>query len=97
MASDEGQFDVYADQFSVAFSPYGVTMFLQRSPASPVPGQSVNDPVGIVRMSLEHTKVLTMILRRQLKAFESEHGITVAIPSSVLNDLGLSPEDWDRI
>jgi len=45
-------------------------------------------------MSLEHAKIMTMLIRRNLKSYEREYGIEVAIPHKVYMDLGMSPEDW---
>ena len=90
-------FDVYADQFSFSVGVYGVTFLLQRSPAAPKPGQAANETVGVVRMSLEHTKVFSMLIRRQLKMYEEENGTPIQIPQKVMNDLGLSEEDWNKI
>lgn len=91
------QFDVYTDQFNVSIGPYGVTFLLQRSPAVPQPGQVANEPVGVVRMSQEHAKVLAMILRRQLKQYERDAGFEIPIMPQVLNQLSLSLEDWGSI
>jgi len=44
-------------------------------------------------MSLEHTKIIAMMLRKQLKNWEREN-VEIAIPHSVYNGLGLSQEDW---
>lgn len=90
-------FDIYCDQFNVTLGPYGVTFLLQRSPALPQPGQSTNESLGVVRMSLEHAKVFAMLLRRQLKTYEEEAGFPIRVMPQVMNSLGLSEEDWDRI
>lgn len=45
-------------------------------------------------MSLEHVKVMTMLLKRQIKAFEEQTGVSINIPRQVFNGLGLSQEDW---
>ena len=90
-------FDVYADQFTFSVSVYGVTVLFQRSPAAPNPGQIANESLGAVRMSLEHTKVFAMLIRRQLKKYEEDNGFPIQLPRKVLNDLGLSDEDWDKI
>ena len=95
--SDPQQFDIYSDQFSITIGAYGVTFLLQRSPATPQPGQTTNETLGVVRMSLEHTKVLAMLTRRQLKAYEQEAGFPIRVMPKVMNDLGLSEEDWDKI
>jgi len=45
-------------------------------------------------MSLEHAKVMAMLMRRQLKEYEHESGATIAIPFALYRDLDLSPDDW---
>jgi hypothetical protein len=90
-------FDVYTDQFNMVVGAYGVTFLLQRSPAVPTPGQVANENVGVVRMSLEHSKVLAMILRRQLKQYERDAGFQIRVMPQVMNQLGLSEEDWNSL
>lgn len=90
-------FDVYSDQFSITVTPYGATFLIQRTPAVPQPGQTANESLGVMRMSLEHAKVFSMILRRQLKLYEQEAGFPIRVMPRVMNDLGLSDEDWDKI
>jgi hypothetical protein len=46
-------------------------------------------------MSLEHAKVMAIILRKQLKQFEEQLGAEIALPLQVYQQLGVSPkEDW---
>jgi hypothetical protein len=45
-------------------------------------------------MSLEHMKVMAMLLKRQLKAYEEQAASPINIPRQVYNGLGLSQEDW---
>ena len=95
--SDANPFDIYSDQFNITIGPYGVTFLLQRSPAQPTPGQTTNENLGVVRMSLEHAKVFSMLTRRQLKAYEREAGFPIQVMPKVMNNLGLSEEDWGKI
>lgn len=87
--------DVYADQFIVTAGLWGVAMSFMKSPPHPTPGQSPQaEPQAVVRMSLEHAKVMAMVIRRQLKTWERENDIEIRIPHEVLNQMGLSVEDW---
>lgn len=87
--------DVYTDQLGIAQSPYGVCITFSLSPRTPVPGQQQATPQAIVRMSLEHAKIMTMILRKRLKQYELEDlGDPIRIPSQVMRQLGLSNDDW---
>lgn len=45
-------------------------------------------------MSLEHLKVMVMVLRKNLKGYEQRTGITIELPFDMLNAMGLSKEDW---
>lgn len=86
--------DVYADQFIVSTSVWGASLSFLKMPPHPSPGQAPQPvPQAVVRMSLEHAKVMTMIMRKQLKAWERDN-VEVALPPDILNQMGLSLEDW---
>jgi hypothetical protein len=87
--------EFYVDQFRVTLGAYGATITFGLTPPHPSPGQvqPAQDLVRL-RMSLEHVKVMIMLLKRQAKAFEEQTGTTVNIPRAVYNGLGLSQEDW---
>ncbi len=89
--------DVYTDQVTMAQSPYGITFTFSLSPStpSPVPGQNQAEPQVVLRMSLEHAKVLAMLIRRNLKQYELEHlADPIRIPAAVLQQMRLSEQDW---
>ncbi len=92
---DDGQTpDVYADQFMITTTLWGAALSFSKMPPHPMPGQAPQGiPQAVVRMSLEHAKVMTMIMKRQLKNYELENG-EVNIPVNALNAMGLSREDW---
>jgi hypothetical protein len=89
--------DVYSDQFQVNIGPYGCTMnFMLTNPIPPAPGAPPQaERLATVRMSLEHLKVMTFILRRQILQVEANSGVKVEIPMQILNAMGISPEDWN--
>lgn len=89
--------DVYCDQLNLTHSPWGVALTFGLTPniAPSVPGQHPAETQAIVRMSLEHAKVMAMLLRRVLKQYELETlGDPIKIPLSVLEGLKLSDSDW---
>ena len=89
--------DVYADQFGMIQSPYGITFTFSLTPSSPsaLPGGARPEPQAIVRMSLEHAKVMAMLIRRNLKQYELEHlGDPIRVPTRVLAELQLDENDW---
>lgn len=87
--------EFYVDQFTVTAGVFGVAMTFALAPPHPAPGQQVSPKeVARLRMSLEHAKVMTMLLRRQLKRYEEESGAPINIPMRVYTGLGISVEDW---
>jgi hypothetical protein len=89
--------DVYCDQFQMNIGPFGSTLnFSLSSPTPPAPGSPPQaERLATVRMSLEHMKVITFILRRQILEYERNSGVGVSLPSQLLNSLRISPEDWE--
>ena len=45
-------------------------------------------------MSIEHLKVMTMMLRRQVKLYEERVGSVVKIAPELYQQLGIAEEDW---
>jgi hypothetical protein len=88
--------DAYADQFQITLGPYGSTLsFLVSQATPPPPGASLqSDRVATIRMSLEHLKVMTFLLRRQVVQYERDRAIDVQIPQEILNSLRIGLEDW---
>jgi hypothetical protein len=89
--------DIYTDNFQVSTGPFGCTLnFLASNPTPPAPGTSPQiTRLATVRTSLEHLKLITFLLRNQIRAYEDQSGVTIQIPVQVLNSLRISPEDWD--
>src|SRR5438034_3345026 len=87
--------DVYADQAAANIGPFGCAIVFGLSPSMPPPG-GVPVPVHVatVRMSLEHIKLLTFLLHRQLLQYEQGSGVQIPIPQQVLNQMQIGPEDW---
>ncbi len=85
---------LYSDGIQVGISPFTVTLgFTVAPPAQP--GHQVPTPVATIRMSLEHAKVMAILLRKQLKQFEEQLGNEISLPPQVYQQLGVSPkEDW---
>lgn len=90
--------DIYSDQFSLNLGAYGCTINFRKSSAMPpAPGESPHiENLAAVRISLEHLKVMSFILHRQVQEYERQSGISVAVPVRVLNSLRISPEDWNK-
>lgn len=87
--------DIYCDQVSVAQSPFGIAITFALSASTPPAVPAQGDPKAVVRMSLEHAKIMIMMLRKQLKQYELEHlGEQIRIPATALQQMKLSEEDW---
>lgn len=89
--------DVYSDQFQVNTGAFGCTVnFSVSSATPPAPGTIPQaERLVTVRMSLEHLKLMTFILRRQVVEHERQTGVTIEIPVEVLNQLRVGHEDWE--
>jgi hypothetical protein len=89
--------DVYSDQFQLNFGPYGSALnFMLSSAQPPAPGSAPQaEKVATIRMSLEHLKVMTFILNRQVKLYEGQARLSIGVPIEVLNSLTISLEDWE--
>ncbi len=87
--------EFYVDQFRITGTAYGVAITFGLNPPHPAPGQAAHaQDLTPLRMSLEHAKVMSMVLRRYLKGWERESGVTINLPSQLLTQLGLPLEDW---
>jgi hypothetical protein len=88
-------FDIYADGAQVSVSPFTVTLSFTLAPPGPTTAGAVPIRIGEIRMSQEHAKVMAIILRRQLKAYEDSSGQQIPVHPQVWQQLGLSrQEDW---
>ena len=88
--------DIYVDQFLVTLGVFGANMTFILSDPHPAQGGVPRQGVEKVRlrMSLEHAKIMTMLLRRQLKQYETENGVRIQIPAQVYSSIGIAEEDW---
>lgn len=95
--SERQPFDVYVDQFTITLTPFGANLSLSVREPHPPPGRAPQaQPVGTVRMSVEHLKAMVMILRNHILQVEKQTGVKAEVPRNVLNQFGIAPEDWDR-
>lgn len=93
MADDQVP-ELYCDGVQVGLSPFTAIFSLTMQPAGQT-GQMPPIRVANVRMSLEHAKVLAILLRKQLKGFEAQMGAEIQLHSQLYQQLGLSrQEDW---
>ena len=92
----EPPMDVYVDQFTVSPGLYGAALSFSRNvahPAALIP--AAPEPVITLRMSVEHLKVLSFLIRRQVKRLEEVHGVVYPVPRNALASSDIAPEDWE--
>ncbi len=93
--------DIYFDRIQITTSVLGVNIVLGLSDAVvSVPrdasGKIVmgNTDLAVVRTSPAHAKLVSMIIRKQLKEYEEKSKTSIQIPEDVYRELGLNPADW---
>ena len=88
--------DIYSDSFRVTTGVFGVNMTFGLNEPHPVQGGVARtaDEKARVRVSLQLAKVIAMLLRKQLKEYESQTGTDIQIPQNVYASLGIAEEDW---
>ena len=89
-------FDEYTDMFTISITPFGANLSFHVREAHPSAGRAPQAQfLGTIRMSVEHLKTMVMITRRQILDGERELGVKAEVPRVILNQLQISPEDWD--
>ena len=90
-------FDVYSDATALAISDWGANLqFYAGGPMQP-DGEGIQQMyLGMVRMSNEHIKVLTYILRRQIRQHESQAQFQFEVPKRTLETFGIVEQDWQE-
>lgn len=89
--------DLYADVYQVTTNPWAGTINFSLSSAIPTaPGQPAkHELVATIRMSLENMKLLAFFLHRQVRQHEENLGVNIQVPTTVLNQVRIGPEDWE--
>jgi len=91
--TNENPLEAYSDGVQFGVSPFTVAMGFTVA----APGQGIQQPIKVatIRMSLEHAKVMAILLRRQLKQFEESMGQDIPLHPQLYTQLGISrQEDW---
>ena len=88
-------FDIYSDSFAFTITPWGANMSFQLREAHPTPPAIPQQKqLGTIRMSNEHLKTMVFMLRQRMLEHEKNSGTQIEVPTSVLTQLGIAPEDW---
>ena len=86
--------ELYADGVQIGLGPFGAVLAFVMQPAGG-PGTMAPTRVCNMRMSVEHAKVLAILLRKQVKAYEAQIGQELPLHPQLYTQLGLSrQEDW---
>jgi hypothetical protein len=87
--------ELYTDSFRFTVGVYGVAFTVGLNEPHPQSGKAPQaKELAVIRMSLEQAKVLAMMLRRNLKNYEREQGLEIALPPQLYAQLGIAREDW---
>src|SRR6266581_2555776 len=91
--------DIYCDGVNVMVSPFDLILQLTQRVPAPPPGQGQKgEPakaVANVRMSLEHAKVMAILLRKVLKQHEDQQKAPINLHPQICDAMGISvQEDW---
>jgi hypothetical protein len=90
------QLDVYSDQFTVSVGPYGASLSFALSPAHSDPASpQLPQRMATIRTSVEHLKIMAIVINRHVKKMESEMGVSFPVPIQLLAQMGISKQDWD--
>src|SRR2546428_7582017 len=81
--------ELYADGVQIGLGPFGTILSFTMQPAGQT-GTLAPIRVCNLRMSLEHAKVLAMLLRKQLKIFEEQMGEDIPLHPQLYQQLVLS-------
>lgn len=88
--------EYYADRMRSTATLFGLTITFGISEAHPDPqrkSERIKEQVRI-RTSLQHAKLMIIIMKKQLQKFEKENDITIDIPENALNALDITEKDW---
>jgi hypothetical protein len=90
--------DFYVDRMRLTVTVFGVNITFGLGNPHPEEGnpEDVLDVMENVRlrMSLEHAKLMAILLRKQIKSYEEKNESIVALPKSILEALKLTDNDW---
>jgi hypothetical protein len=85
--------ELYADGVQVGLGPFGAILSFTIQPAHGAGTAPVR--VCNMRMSVEHAKVMAILLKKQLKVYEQQLGQDIPLHPQLYTQLGISrQEDW---
>ena len=89
-------FDIYSDSFLVSLNAWGASLTFHLTDPHPSPDVAREPvPLGTIRMSIEHLKVLAYMLRQYVISHEDFNDVDYDVPDTVLSQIGISRADWE--
>lgn len=85
--------DIYADQVQVTVGLYGTTLVFGRTEPEAPEAKGLHTQV-VIRCSPSLAKILSLMLRRNVKTLESMVGQVIGIPTEEYRQVGVAEEDW---
>ena len=88
--------EIYFDGVEVTANVFGVNMTFTLSNPHPKNETEAGNITRLItaRTSLEHAKILAMLLRKQIKTYEVNTQIDIKLPAGLYEVLGLDSNDW---
>jgi hypothetical protein len=84
--------EYYSDAVNISLAmPWTVALTFALRPTKP---DKEPEPKAIIRMSPEHAKVTAMLLRKQIKDYESKTQTFINLPGDLYKQLNLDSVDW---
>ncbi len=85
--------DIYADRFSLGLGAYGAVFqwgLTEGDPSELVAGEVTKaNTVAIIRTSLLHSKVVALLLLKNIREWEESVGIEIQIPDDIIKQLDI--------
>ena len=89
----EQMVDSFSDTFQTHINPWSASVLFG------VRGTLSDEAIRYenrVRMPLQQAKALAVILLRSVRQYEEQSGADIDLPATVLAQLGIALEDWER-
>ena len=85
--------EFFSDVFWTSISPWSASITFGLRMTRP---SDRDIPTIRMRMPLQQAKALSILLLRAVRAYENKANVTIELPDDLLNELGISQEDWKR-
>jgi hypothetical protein len=85
--------EYFSDVFWTSINPWSASITFGLRKAGP---EEADTPNVRMRMPLQQAKALAVILLRTVRQYETQANVTVELPRSLLDSLGIPLEDWQR-